>query len=53
MGDADVMQGFKIIKDDDEICWAQCHNIEKVLEGLKYHDCSLIATPFGPIYKLT
>jgi len=53
MGKADVILGIKIIRNNDGIHLSQSHYIEKVLGRFNYKDCSLVATPFDPTYKLT
>ena len=53
MGEADVILGIKIIRNNDGIHLSQSHYIEKVLGRFNYKDCSPVATPFDPTYKLT
>ena len=52
MGEADVILGIKIIRNNDGISLSQSHYIEKVLGRFNYKDCSPMATPFDPTYKL-
>ena len=49
MGEADVILGIKIIRNNDKI---HLYSIEKVLGSFNYKDCSPVATPFDPSYKL-
>jgi len=53
MEETDVILGIKIIRDNDGISLSQSHYIEKVLGRFNYKDCSPVATPFDPTYKLT
>ena len=53
MGEADVILGIKIITNNDGISLSQSHYIEKMLVRFNYKDCSPVATPFDPTYKLT
>ena len=52
-GEADVILSIKIIRNNDGIHLSQSHYTEKVLERFNYKDCSPVATPFDPSYKLT
>jgi len=51
--EADVILGIKIIRNNDGIILSQSHYIEKVLGRFNYKDCSLVATPLDPTYKVT
>ena len=53
MKEADVILGIKIIRNNDSISISKSHYIEKVLWRFNYKDCSPVATPFDPTYKLT
>jgi len=53
MGEADVILSIKIIRNNDGMRLSQSHYIEKVLGRFNYKDCSPMATPFDPTYKLT
>jgi len=53
MGEADVILDIKIIRDNDGISLSQSYYIEKVLGRFNYKDCSPMAIPFDPTYKLT
>ena len=52
MREADVILDTKIIRVNDGICLSQSPYIKKVLGRFKYQDCSLVAIPFNPTYKL-
>ena len=53
MGEADVILGVKIIRNNDGIRLTLSHYVEKVLGRFNYQDCLPVATPFDSTYKLT
>ena len=52
IGEADVIHGIKIIRNNGGICLTQSRYVEKVLEMFNYHDCLPLTTPLGSTYKL-
>ncbi|GJS01850.1 zinc finger, CCHC-type containing protein [Tanacetum coccineum] len=52
MGEADVMLGIKIKRENKEIVIAQSHYIEKILKKFNREDCSPVSTLMDPVEKL-
>ncbi|GJS12170.1 zinc finger, CCHC-type containing protein, partial [Tanacetum coccineum] len=52
MGEADVILGIKIKRENKRIVITQSHYIEKVLKKFNREDCSMMCTPMDPIEKL-
>ncbi|KAL0355463.1 UNVERIFIED_CONTAM: Retrovirus-related Pol polyprotein from transposon TNT 1-94 [Sesamum radiatum] len=52
MGEADVILGIRIIKENKGISIFQSHYIEKVLKKFNYFDCTPVSTPIDPSVKL-
>ncbi|XP_077215490.1 uncharacterized protein LOC143850059 [Tasmannia lanceolata] len=52
MGEADVILGIRIIRQDNGLILTQSHYIEKVLKKFNHFECSPISTPFDPNIKL-
>ncbi|GJW87968.1 zinc finger, CCHC-type containing protein [Tanacetum coccineum] len=52
MGEADVILGIKIKRENKEIVITQCHYIEKILKKFNRKDCSPVSTPMDPVEKL-
>ncbi|GKE58881.1 hypothetical protein Tco_1498066 [Tanacetum coccineum] len=52
MGEADVILGIKIKRENKGIVITQCHYIEKILKKFNREDCSLVSTPIDPVEKL-
>ncbi|GKC30746.1 zinc finger, CCHC-type containing protein, partial [Tanacetum coccineum] len=52
MGEADVILGIKIKRENKGIVITQSHYIEKILKKFKHEDCSPVSTPIDPVEKL-
>nr|GEW56937.1 zinc finger, CCHC-type [Tanacetum cinerariifolium] len=52
MGEADVIFGIKIKRENKEIVITQSHYIEKTLRKFNREDCSPVSTPMNPVEKL-
>ncbi|GJY27725.1 zinc finger, CCHC-type containing protein [Tanacetum coccineum] len=52
MGEADVILGIRIKREDKGITITQSHYIEKILKKFKCDDCCPVSTPFDPTIKL-
>nr|GEU34308.1 hypothetical protein [Tanacetum cinerariifolium] len=52
MGEADIILGIKIKRENKGIVITQSHYIEKILKKFNREDCSLVSTPIDPIEKL-
>nr|GEX56888.1 zinc finger, CCHC-type [Tanacetum cinerariifolium] len=52
MGEADVILGIKIKRENKGIVITQSHYIEKILKKFNREDCSLVCTPMDPVKKL-
>ncbi|GKA78030.1 zinc finger, CCHC-type containing protein, partial [Tanacetum coccineum] len=52
MGDADVILGIKIKRENKGIIITQSHYIEKILKKFNREDCSPVSTPMDPVEKL-
>ncbi|GKB78076.1 zinc finger, CCHC-type containing protein [Tanacetum coccineum] len=52
MGEADVILGIKIKRENKGIVIIQSHYIEKILKKFNRKDCSLVSTPMDPVEKL-
>ena len=52
MGEADVILGIRIVRDEDSITLSQSHYIEKVLTKFNQIDCIPASTPFYSNLKL-
>ncbi|GJW78488.1 zinc finger, CCHC-type containing protein [Tanacetum coccineum] len=52
MGEADVILGIKIKRENKGIVITQSHYIEKILKKFNHEDCSLVSTPMDPVEKL-
>nr|GEW62029.1 hypothetical protein [Tanacetum cinerariifolium] len=52
MGEADVILGIKITRENKGIVITQSHYIEKILKKFNREDCSPVSTPMDPVEKL-
>ncbi|GKB98327.1 hypothetical protein Tco_0984464 [Tanacetum coccineum] len=52
MGEADVILGIKIKRENKGIVITQSHYIEKILKKFNHEDCSSVSTPMDPVEKL-
>ncbi|KAL0453982.1 UNVERIFIED_CONTAM: Retrovirus-related Pol polyprotein from transposon TNT 1-94 [Sesamum latifolium] len=52
MGEADVILGIRIIRENKGISISQSHYIEKVLKKFNCFDCTPVSTPMDPSVKL-
>ncbi|GKD15598.1 zinc finger, CCHC-type containing protein, partial [Tanacetum coccineum] len=52
MGEADVILGIKIKRENKGIVITQSHYIEKILKKFNREDCSSMSTPMDPVEKL-
>ncbi|GKC06511.1 zinc finger, CCHC-type containing protein [Tanacetum coccineum] len=52
IGEADVILGIKIKRENKGIAITQSHYIEKILKKFNREDCSPVSTPMDPIEKL-
>ncbi|GJV80977.1 zinc finger, CCHC-type containing protein, partial [Tanacetum coccineum] len=52
MGEADVILGIKIKRENKGIVITQSHYIEKILKKFNREDCSPVSTPMDPVEKL-
>ncbi|KAJ9552574.1 hypothetical protein OSB04_016619 [Centaurea solstitialis] len=52
MGEAEVILGIRIKRENKGIAIMQSHYIEKVLKKFNYVDCSPVSTLYGPSVKL-
>ncbi|GJZ64767.1 zinc finger, CCHC-type containing protein [Tanacetum coccineum] len=52
MGEADVILGIKIKRENKGIVITQSHYIEKILKKFNRKDCSPVSTPMDPVEKL-
>ncbi|GJV35917.1 zinc finger, CCHC-type containing protein [Tanacetum coccineum] len=52
MGEADVILGIKIKRENKEIVITQSHYIVKILKKFNHEDCSPVSTPMDPVEKL-
>ncbi|GJS39654.1 zinc finger, CCHC-type containing protein [Tanacetum coccineum] len=52
MGEADVILGIKIKRENKGIVITQSHYIEKILKKFNRGDCSPVSTPMDPVKKL-
>ncbi|CAJ2665771.1 unnamed protein product [Trifolium pratense] len=52
MGEADVILGIKIKRENKGIVITQSHYIEKILKKFNYENCSPVSTPMDPGEKL-
>ncbi|GJV57165.1 hypothetical protein Tco_1458170 [Tanacetum coccineum] len=52
MGEADVILGIKIKRENKDIVITQSHYIEKILKKFNREDCSPMSTPIDPEEKL-
>nr|GEY56310.1 zinc finger, CCHC-type [Tanacetum cinerariifolium] len=52
MGEADVILGIKIKRENKGIVITQSHYIEKILRKFNREDCSPVSTPMDPVEKL-
>nr|GFB54403.1 zinc finger, CCHC-type [Tanacetum cinerariifolium] len=52
MGEADIILGIKIKRENKGIVITQSHYIEKILKKFNREDCSPVSTPMDPIKKL-
>nr|GEU77911.1 zinc finger, CCHC-type [Tanacetum cinerariifolium] len=51
-GEADVILGIKIKRENKRIVITQSHYIEKILKKFNREDCSPVSTPMHPVEKL-
>ncbi|GJS15881.1 zinc finger, CCHC-type containing protein [Tanacetum coccineum] len=52
MGEADIILGIKIKRENKGIVITQSHYIEKILKKFNREDCSPVSTPMDPVEKL-
>ncbi|CAM8893273.1 unnamed protein product [Rhodiola kirilowii] len=52
MGEADVILGIRIKRENKSIALSQSHYVEKVLKKFNYLNCSPVSTPMDPSVKL-
>nr|GEV51306.1 zinc finger, CCHC-type [Tanacetum cinerariifolium] len=52
MGEADVILGIKIKRENKRIVITQSHYIEKIFKKFNCEDCSSVSTPMDPVEKL-
>ncbi|GJT77450.1 zinc finger, CCHC-type containing protein [Tanacetum coccineum] len=52
MGEADIILGIKIKRENKGIVITQSHYIEKILKKFNRDDCSPVSTPIDPVEKL-
>jgi len=52
MGQANVILGIRIVRDDESITLTQYHYIEKVLKRFNHFDCAPVSTPLDPSVEL-
>ncbi|GJU98078.1 zinc finger, CCHC-type containing protein [Tanacetum coccineum] len=52
IGEADVILGIKIKRENKGIVITQSHYIEKILKKFNREDCSPVSTPMDPVEKL-
>lgn len=52
MGEADIILGIKIIKDNDSLILTQSHYIEKVLKRFEHFSSTPVSTPYDSSVKL-
>ncbi|GKE34924.1 hypothetical protein Tco_1454246 [Tanacetum coccineum] len=52
MGEADVILGIKIKRENKRLVITQSHYIKKLLKKFNREDCSPVSTPMDPIEKL-
>ncbi|CAA7042757.1 unnamed protein product [Microthlaspi erraticum] len=52
MGEADVILGIRIKRDNGRICLSQSHYVEKVLKKFNYLNCAPVSTPMEASVKL-
>nr|GEX85125.1 zinc finger, CCHC-type [Tanacetum cinerariifolium] len=52
MGEADVILGIKIKRENKRIVITQSHYIEKILKKFNREDCSSVSTPMDPVENL-
>ena len=52
MGNADVILGIRIKRENDKLILTQSHYIEKILKKFHQYDSTTMSTPFGPHLKL-
>ncbi|GKA63464.1 zinc finger, CCHC-type containing protein [Tanacetum coccineum] len=52
MGEADVILGIKIKRENKGIVITQSHYIEKILKKFNHEDCSSVSTPMDLVEKL-
>ncbi|GJX25898.1 zinc finger, CCHC-type containing protein [Tanacetum coccineum] len=52
MGEADVILGIKIKRENKEFVITQSHYIEKILKKINHEYCSPVSTPMHPVEKL-
>ena len=51
-GEADVILGIRIIRENNGLIMTQSHYVEKILKRFNYSDCSPVSTPMDPGVKL-
>ena len=52
MGNADVILGIRIKRENDKLILTQSHYIEKILKKFNQYDSTTMSTPFDPHFKL-
>ena len=52
MGNADVILGIRIKRENDKLILTWSHYIEKILKKFHQYDSTTMSTPFGPHFKL-
>nr|GEU98557.1 zinc finger, CCHC-type [Tanacetum cinerariifolium] len=52
IGEADIILGIKIKRENKGIVITQSHYIEKILKKFNHEDCSSVSTPMDPVEKI-
>ena len=52
IGEADVILGIKIVRDNNHIGLSQSHYVEKILKRFDCYDCCPVSTPYDHSIKL-
>ncbi|KAJ0712899.1 putative RNA-directed DNA polymerase [Helianthus annuus] len=53
LGEAEVILGIRIKRENNGISISQSHYIEKILKKFNFHDSSPVSTPMDPAFKLS
>ena len=51
LGEADVMLGIRIIRENKGLIMTLSHYVEKILKKFNYSDCSPVSIPMDPSVK--